>query len=236
MLAKSNNFPQGFCTWYAAKQFNTVAPEPGVNWSGNANTWYANATAKKWDGSTNLQSSMKGAIIVWGGGLIGHVAIIDSTFSGGINVSEMNYGQALTGFNDAKSPNYAKTTNFGKVTKASLTWGQVANRSGMPFVGYIYPSQVKPPLPPSGLTAIAVSRNQINLSWRAPVGATGYIIERKTVYGGWIQIAAFSSYITSYTDKYNLNPNVTYFYRIRSINPWGDCSSYSTVVSATTKK
>jgi hypothetical protein len=123
-----------------------------------------------------------------------------------------------------------------KVTSSSVTWGQVANRSGMQFIGYIYPSQIKSPLPPSGFKATALSRNQINLSWNAPTGATGYMIDRKTVYSCWIQIASFSSYSTSYSDKYNLNPNVTYYYRIRAINTWGDYSQYSAIVSATTKR
>lgn len=234
-LAKSNNFPQGFCTWYAAQRFNAIAPEPGINWGGNANTWYANATAKKWNGSTNPMAPKNSAIVVWGGGL-GHVAIVVSRFSGGINITEMNYGNPLPGFNDSQSPNYAKTANFGKTTSARLTWTTVANRNNMPFIGYIYPEQVKPPLPPSGFKAIAISKNQINLIWSAPVGATGYLIERKTAYSNWIQVSAFSSNIPSYSDSYGLNPNVTYYYRIRATNAWSDCSRYSTVVSVKTKK
>jgi surface antigen len=38
----------GQCTTHAARRFDTVAPDPGVNWRGNAAYWYDNADAAGW--------------------------------------------------------------------------------------------------------------------------------------------------------------------------------------------
>jgi hypothetical protein len=64
--------------------------------------------------------------------------------------------------------------------------------------------------PPSGLTATGVSPSQVDLSWSAMPGATGYDIERDGV------VIATDVVGTSYSDT-GLNPTTTYSYRIRSV-------------------
>lgn len=123
-LAKSNRFIPGFCTWYAANQFNAIAPEPGANWTGAAQDWYDHARARDWDGSTRVDAPMKGAIVVWrNGSASGHVAVVrDFQMSGDgrtvarISVEEMNWGALEPGFWDQNSRYYLHTVNFNKTT------------------------------------------------------------------------------------------------------------------------
>jgi hypothetical protein len=68
-----------------------------------------------------------------------------------------------------------------------------------------------PPLqPPTGLTATPVSASQINLSWSAAAGATGYDIERdgSVIVSGRVG--------TTFSDT-GLTAATTYTYRVRSV-------------------
>jgi prepilin-type N-terminal cleavage/methylation domain-containing protein len=82
------------------------------------------------------------------------------------------------------------------------------------------------------MTATAVSRNQINLSWSAVTSATSYEIQKDTS-------SSFSSPTTIYTgsstsnSSANLTQNTTYYYRVRAtVN--GDISNWSAAANATT--
>ena len=123
----------GQCTTHAARRFDTVAPEPGVNWHGNAAYWYDNAAATGWAVSTDLYDPRPGAVAVWGGGA-GHVAFIERVTDEGIEVSEMNWSQEMCSW----SSRY-RTSAWGRVGYASLRWREVRTRLWHPFVGYIYP-------------------------------------------------------------------------------------------------
>jgi len=83
-------FPYYQCTYYAAKEFQKIAPEPGVNWgpSGGASAWYKNAGSSGWVTTNDIKDSRlrTGSIIVWGN----HVQIVRSVFANGIIVQGMN--------------------------------------------------------------------------------------------------------------------------------------------------
>lgn len=81
------------------------------------------------------------------------------------------------------------------------------------------------PSAPTGLSATAVSGSQINLSWAAVSGATGYYVYRGGVYIG-------SSGTTSYSDT-GLSCNTSYSYYVIAYNSSGS-SAASATVSATT--
>jgi len=127
-LAKSNYYPYGQCTWGAAQCFNQTAPEPGVNWSGNAYQWLWNAAGAGWDARTSPTSVMAGAIICWtgGGDGLGHVAYVVSVdwLNRQILIQEMNW------------------TNFGVWDWKTLPLSNL-NRQGKTamyyFQGYINP-------------------------------------------------------------------------------------------------
>lgn len=97
-----------------------------------------------------------------------------------------------------------------------------------------YTIQTVPPAAPSALAAIAVSTNQINLSWSDnATNETGFKIERKIGAGGtYAQIATVGSGVIAYNDT-NLVASTTYFYRVRATNPAGD-SPYSNEANSTT--
>jgi len=92
---------KGYCTWYAAEEFNKIAPDPGVDWRGDAWEWFENA--RGWAKSKQPMSAEKGAIIVWGEykdkgkkeNVYGHVGIVENVDcnSNTITVSEMNWGK-----------------------------------------------------------------------------------------------------------------------------------------------
>ncbi len=89
------------------------------------------------------------------------------------------------------------------------------------------------PAAPSGLTAIAVSSSQIDLSWTDVSNEDGYKIERKTgVNGTYSEITTVSANTTTYSDT-GLSASTTYYYRVKAYNLAGD-SEYSNEASATT--
>ncbi|HYL64289.1 MAG TPA: glycoside hydrolase family 44 protein [Candidatus Methylomirabilis sp.] len=85
------------------------------------------------------------------------------------------------------------------------------------------------PPTPSGLTATA-GNVQVNLTWNASSGATGYYLKRSTTTGGpYSQISAQAS--TTYTDG-SVTNGTKYFYVVSSYNSYGQ-SANSSEVSAT---
>src|SRR5689334_5119238 len=89
------------------------------------------------------------------------------------------------------------------------------------------------PAAPTTLNAVAASPSQINLTWDDVTNETGFRVERSPAAGGpWTEIASLPQNTTSYAST-GLNPQTTYFYRVRAANS-GGFSPYSPVASATT--
>jgi fibronectin type 3 domain-containing protein len=84
------------------------------------------------------------------------------------------------------------------------------------------------PVAPTGLNA-AAGNAQVNLTWNASTGATGYYVKRSTTSGGETQIAAQST--TSYTDN-SVSNGTKYYYVVSAYNSYGQ-SANSAEVSAT---
>ena len=100
------------------------------------------------------------------------------------------------------------------------------------------PTPIPPAVPaaPSGLSATAISRNQINLAWTDnSSNETGFQIERSRAGGAFSLIATTAANATAYSNTSGLTPNKTYSYRVRAINAAGS-SAYSNTASATTPK
>jgi hypothetical protein len=90
------------------------------------------------------------------------------------------------------------------------------------------------PTAPSKLKAEALSATEIKLTWQDNSdNEDGFKIERKVgTSGTWSQIKTVGANEEEYTDS-RLNPNTTYYYRVRAYNSAGN-SSYSNEDSATT--
>lgn len=95
--------------------------------------------------------------------------------------------------------------------------------------GYTY-TTVSLPGTPSGFSARAVSPSQINLSWTAVAGATGYQVDRRTATEAFTTIATPGS--NSFSDM-GLPADSSFLYRIRAVNAAG-VSANSTADIATT--
>jgi hypothetical protein len=84
------------------------------------------------------------------------------------------------------------------------------------------------PAAPTGLTATAANA-QVNLTWNASSGATGYYIKRSTMSGAESQVATASA--TSYSDN-NVTNGTKYYYVVSAYDSYGE-STNSVEVSAT---
>jgi len=84
------------------------------------------------------------------------------------------------------------------------------------------------PSAPTGLTATPANA-QVNLTWNASAGATGYYVKRSTSSGTEVQIAAQSA--TAYSDN-SVSNGTTYYYVVSAYNSYGQ-SANSAEVSAT---
>jgi subtilase family serine protease len=104
----------------------------------------------------------------------------------------------------------------GSVTgAATLTYGQV-------------------PAAPTNLTARAISKNQINLTWtESSTNQTGFVIQRAPSGSNkWTTIATVGATVTAYSDT-SVSRNKSYTYRVYAYNSYGN-SAYSNTASATT--
>jgi hypothetical protein len=89
------------------------------------------------------------------------------------------------------------------------------------------------PAPPSNLTATAISRRQINLTWVDNSGnETGFKIQRSPDQSSWTQIGTVGQNVTSYSDT-TVRRGHTYYYRVAAYNSAGT-SAWSNVASAST--
>ena len=121
------------------------------------------------------------------------------------------------------------TTYFWKIVGKTM-----ANMSATgPVWSFTTAGSEPPPLAPSGLGAAAISPSRIDLSWTDVAGETGYRVERSpNGSSGWTEISAPPANQTTYSDL-QVNPQTTYFYRVRAANASG-FSPYSSTASATT--
>jgi fibronectin type 3 domain-containing protein len=95
-----------------------------------------------------------------------------------------------------------------------------------------------PPTPsvPTSLTATTVSSSQINLSWSASSGVSGYNVKRATASGGPYTTVATAVTTAGYLDGVSgpLSASTTYYYVVSAVND-GHESGNSAQASATTQ-
>ncbi|MHB8781033.1 MAG: CHAP domain-containing protein [Candidatus Geothermincolia bacterium] len=120
------SFPAGWCTAYAAIRFSERSRAHGVDWNGNAKEWYANAAGTGWNTTADVARPQVGAIVCWSGGGrgLGHVAVVEEIYDGGVLISESNW------------------EGFNVLSNTVLEWGEVQARNSYRFQGYIFPDSV----------------------------------------------------------------------------------------------
>lgn len=96
----SSGFATQYCTWYAASEFDKVAPSPRCNWGGDAGTWIEHAASAGWKTysypaypptAAGFLSMPNGTIIVWTNSGAGHVAVLRSVAQNGMYIQEKNW-------------------------------------------------------------------------------------------------------------------------------------------------
>jgi surface antigen len=115
-------FYGGYCTSYAARQFDKAAPSPGVNWRGNAKTWYAHASRAGWRVTRRADLAVPGSIIVWNDHRSGHVGVVRRVTAHYVYGQEMNWYR------------------FGQVNRFKLRRGHLS-RGSYKFTGFVLPKR-----------------------------------------------------------------------------------------------
>jgi hypothetical protein len=121
-------------------------------------------------------------------------------------------------------------TNTGLTEATSYSYQVIATNS----VGSSAPSATQTvatqPAPPTGLTAVAVAWNQVNLTWTDQSSAASYYYAEQSVDGvNWIQVGLVSaSPGTSFTATGPFNGSTTYDFRVRAYAFIGGYSNYAT--------
>ena len=92
-----------------------------------------------------------------------------------------------------------------------------------------------PPSPPTNVAGTAVSCKQINLSWSPATGdpPAAYLVFRGTSATTLSEVGATYASTTS-LGNYPLTPGTTYYFGVETEDAYGNISSMSTVVQATT--
>jgi surface antigen len=223
-------FPGGYCTWYAAREFDIIEPSPGVNWRGDAQYWYDSAYQKGWIVTKDHGKALIGSIIVWSNKAktLGHVAIVRGISKDTVTVAEMNWGRMII-------REQAITENFGVVTTTTLSLSNL-NRGNLEFIGYILPQRLIPPTllePSNGATNVPIT---VTLKWRDNNNDKNQKSYR-------VQVARNSNFtspdidrnVTTTSVTVNLRSNTRYWWRVKTIGVNGE-SDWSDTWSFTTRK
>jgi autotransporter-associated beta strand protein len=120
------------------------------------------------------------------------------------------------------------STAYAGLAVSSLSTSSLATET---FDNVSLPAWTAPPGAPSGLTAVAATQSQVNLSWSAVSGATGYQVLRSSSWGGTYSQSGTSA-TTSYSDT-GLSAGAEWYYMVRATSSSGT-SGNSTVATATT--
>lgn len=149
----------------------------------------------------------------------------------------------ISGTNVASKIQFASTgawTNWDYVTVYAYTPAgtsavrlQSTSTNGLPNIDYIEViGGWAGTQPPTGLSAAAVAKNEINLSWIASSNATSYKIKRSLTSGGPYNPVADGVTATNFND-FGLNSGTTYYYVVSAVSGLGEGSD-SAEASATT--
>ncbi|HEV8167175.1 MAG TPA: fibronectin type III domain-containing protein, partial [Actinomycetota bacterium] len=137
---------------------------------------------------------------------------------------------ASAAFNDTGA---LPTTTYGYRVRATDAAGNLSGYSVIASATTPAPPDTTPPTAPSGLTALAVSSTQINLSWTAAtdnVGVTSYLIERCQGAGCSTFAQVSTSMATSFSDA-SLTASASYSYRIRATDAAANLGPFSSTAS-----
>jgi fibronectin type 3 domain-containing protein len=134
-------------------------------------------------------------------------------------------------YQNVGSPTTTGLVDIGLVAATTYYFVVQATDASGPSARSAEISGLTDPAAPTGVTATAVAASEIDLSWSAVTGATGYVIERAANSGG-PYTAVGSSTTASFADT-GLNATTPYYYVVQATDASGP-SVNSAEASATT--
>ena len=187
-------------------------------WTASVPSAPANLTATPGNSQVTLSWSASGGAVSYN--------VYRGTFANGEDPVPISSGSPATGYTDSSVTN--GTTYYYEVTAVNLN-GESARSNEASATPNTLPAA------PSNLTATAVSKSRINLTWtNNDSSATSVRIERSTNGTHFALTATVGGVASGYSDT-GLVKNKKYYYRVRAVNSAG-ASDYSNVASATTLK
>jgi hypothetical protein len=151
----------------------------------------------------------------------------DQPFRGRASFYAMRFGNYLIGINASSGASYELKTPSGFTSAPDLISG--ATKSGTVVVGsnstialYLNSNVDSAPVPTAPLLLTASGTpTQINLSWSAASGATGYNVKRAQTSGGPYTTIASSIFTTTFSDP-NVTRGTAYDYVVSGVNANGE--------------
>jgi autotransporter-associated beta strand protein len=163
--------------------------------------------------------------LAWTNNATNATSIVIQRSTDGINFSQV--GAVMRG-----ATNYADTSlPTGTTYYYQVLANNADGNSPVSNTAHASTQAAQPPATPGGLTATAVSTNQINLTWiDNSTNEDGFNLERSTDGGNYSFLAILGAGVTNYSDT-GLVAGSTYFYRVQSFRScWGN-SAYSAPAS-----
>ncbi|MBU2699108.1 surface antigen [Sporomusaceae bacterium BoRhaA] len=121
------HFLEYWAPTYMLKEFDKIAPEPGVNWRGNVETWIIHAQAAGWITRTTPQDVRVGALIIRDNPETHKVKV-------GI-VREIRNDQIVV---NSRAGDLYPLTEILQINDLTLT-----DKNGFHFMGYIWPVRIE---------------------------------------------------------------------------------------------
>jgi C1A family cysteine protease/predicted secreted protein len=163
------------------------------------------------------------------GGVLTNGSVSYCSNNGGIN-----HAVVLVGWDDSKNAWRLRNSwgaGWGESGYMWITYGLLNVGYGANYAIY---TSVAVPAAPSGLTATAASRTQINLAWTDNSNnETGFKVERSADGSSWTVVTStLAANTTSYSDT-GLYCGTRYYYRVKATNTAGDSSTSNTANTLT---
>ena len=166
-----------------------------------------------------------------------------------VNLAWQESSSNQNGFVIQRSTDGVNFTQVGTASATATTFSDTTAASGTTYTYRIYATSsvgnspnsavatvTTPALAtaPTGLAAVAVSSTQVNLAWTDTAGGieTGFVIQRSTGGGAFVQIGTTATGVTTFDDT-TAAAGVTYTYQVEANSP-GGFSAFSATASATT--
>ena len=242
LLASVNN-PNNATDVYAL--YNQIKTNGNYNWTDDSgdeikeplldvsNTAIFNPVLVPGNGGGGTNQPPTASFTYTTNGLTATFTDTSSDSDGSIASWSWNFGDGGTALIQNPTHAYAAAGTY----TVSLTVTDDDGATGSTSQSVTVNAPVELPAAPTNLSAIVISKSQINLTWSDnATNETGFYIERckGSTCTNFVRIATVGANVTTFENT-GLSKNTTYRYRVQAYNASG-VSDYSNIVTATTPK